>query len=88
MIAQVPWIDRLAHVAGAPVRATFIEAEQPAIPKAADLAHELLDLAVHLGRGPGLHRFRDLACEYQLSRPGRANLRIRSVLDPLRGRVK
>ncbi|MFF3568714.1 PucR family transcriptional regulator [Nocardia jiangxiensis] len=79
------WIDRLAHVAGAPVRATFIEAEQSASPKAADLAHELLDLAVHLGRGPGLHRFRDLACEYQLSRPGRANRRIRSVLDPLRG---
>ncbi|WP_157121664.1 PucR family transcriptional regulator [Nocardia miyunensis] len=78
-------IDRLAHVAGAPVTATFVEAEPAAIPRTADLAHELLDLAVHLGRGPGLHRFRDLACEYQLSRPGRANRRIRSVLDPLRG---
>ncbi|WP_084525727.1 PucR family transcriptional regulator [Nocardia vaccinii] len=78
-------IDRLAQVAGAPVTATFVEAEQAAIPQAADLAHELLDLAVHLGRGPGLHRFRDLACEYQVSRPGRANRRIRSVLDPLRG---
>lgn len=78
-------IDRLAQVAGAPVTATFVAADQSAIPQTADLAHELLDLAVHLGRGPGLHRFRDLACEYQLSRPGRANRRIRSVLDPLRG---
>ncbi|WP_153407259.1 PucR family transcriptional regulator [Nocardia macrotermitis] len=77
-------IDRLTEVAGAPITATFVEAAQAAIPQSADLAHELLDLAMHLGRGPGLHRFRDLACEYQLSRPGRANRRIRSVLDPLR----
>jgi hypothetical protein len=78
-------IDRLAQVAGAPVTATFVEAGHSAIPQTTDLAHELLDLALHLDRGPGLHRFRDLACEYQLSRPGRANRRIRSVLDPLRG---
>ncbi|GGV57438.1 hypothetical protein GCM10010245_90530 [Streptomyces spectabilis] len=34
-------------------------------------AAELLALAEHVGRGPGLHRLTDLAVEYQLAQPGR-----------------
>ncbi|WP_024804034.1 CdaR family transcriptional regulator [Nocardia sp. BMG51109] len=76
-------IDRLGRAAAAPVTATFVAATPERIPDAAERAHRLLDLALGLGRGPGLHRFRQLACEYQLVQPGPANRQLRSLLDPL-----
>ena len=39
---------------------------------AAGRAHELLDVALLFGREGTLHRFSDLAAEYQLTRPGPA----------------
>ncbi|MBF6175928.1 PucR family transcriptional regulator [Nocardia blacklockiae] len=76
-------IDRLSRAADAEVTAAFVPAPRARIPEAADRAHQLLDLALRLGRGPGLHRFRELACEYQLVQPGPANRHLRSLLDPL-----
>ncbi|WP_280334231.1 PucR family transcriptional regulator [Nocardia wallacei] len=76
-------VDRLAQAADAPVTAAFVAAPNDRIPRAADRAHQLLDLALRLDRGPGLYRFRDLACEYQLVQPGPANRHLRSLLDPL-----
>nr|WP_246461999.1 helix-turn-helix domain-containing protein [Nocardia transvalensis] len=76
-------IDRLGEAASAPVTAAFVAAPRDRIPRAADRAHQLLDLALRLGRGPGLHRFQELACEYQLVQPGPANRHLRSLLDPL-----
>ena len=77
-------VARLARAAGAAVTATVVPSARESVPRAADLAHELLDLAVRLRRVPGLYRFRDLAGEYQLARPGRAHEHIAAVLDPLR----
>ncbi|RDI44444.1 PucR family transcriptional regulator [Nocardia mexicana] len=76
-------ITRLGHSAGAPVTATAVAARRDEIPQATEIAHHLLDLAVLLQRGPGLHLFRDLACEYQITRPGPANQRLQSYLRPL-----
>ncbi|WP_155982063.1 helix-turn-helix domain-containing protein [Nocardia sp. BMG111209] len=76
-------VARLARAAAGPVTVAMADADRDRIPPAVELAHELLDLAVRLGRGPGLYRFEDLACEYQLGRPGTANEKIRSVLAPL-----
>ncbi|MQY29811.1 helix-turn-helix domain-containing protein [Nocardia aurantia] len=76
-------VARLTRAAAAPVTVAMADADRDRIPQAVELAHELLDLAVRLGRGAGLYRFEDLACEYQLGRPGTANEKIRSVLAPL-----
>ncbi|WP_109526466.1 MULTISPECIES: helix-turn-helix domain-containing protein [Nocardia] len=53
------------------------------IPAAADIAHEVLDVARRLHGQPGLYRFDDLALEYQLTRPGPGRDRLTAVLDPL-----
>ncbi|MCX4097127.1 helix-turn-helix domain-containing protein [Nocardia sp. alder85J] len=76
-------VARLERAAGAPITVAAVDTDRDDIPHAVEFAHELLDLAVRLDRGPGLYRFEDLACEYQLGRPGTANEKIRSVLAPL-----
>ncbi|WP_460695640.1 helix-turn-helix domain-containing protein [Nocardia thraciensis] len=77
-------IDRLGRAAAAPVTAAVVTAAPERIPRGAERAHELLDLALRLRRGPGVHRFRELACEYQLVQPGPANRHLRGLLEPLR----
>ncbi|WP_280369978.1 PucR family transcriptional regulator [Nocardia wallacei] len=63
--------------------AATVPATSSEIPVAAGQAHELLDLALALGRTSGLYRFDDLALEYQLTRPGLGRERLAAVLDPL-----
>ncbi|MEV6336028.1 helix-turn-helix domain-containing protein [Nocardia vinacea] len=77
-------IARLTRAAGAPMTATFTASPRSRIPPAADRVHKLLDLALRLDRGPGLHRFEDLAHEYQLIQPGPGYQHLRAILDPLR----
>ncbi|MGN2636310.1 PucR family transcriptional regulator [Nocardia takedensis] len=74
-------IAELATAGGLTVAVTEAAAER--IPEAADFAHELLDLALRMHGGPGLHHFDDLALEYQLTRPGPARDHLAGVLDPL-----
>ncbi|WP_063012109.1 PucR family transcriptional regulator [Nocardia kruczakiae] len=72
----------LTRTAGVPIAAAVTRAEAGAIPAAADRAHELLDLTARLGM-TGLHRFDDLALEYQLTRPGPGLDKLSALLDPL-----
>ncbi|MEU1204723.1 helix-turn-helix domain-containing protein [Nocardia sp. NPDC005825] len=76
-------ISGLSTAAQVPVTATVIHAETPRIPEAAEQAHELLDMVHRLECVPGLHRFDDLAMEYQLTRPGPAREYLGTLLDPL-----
>ncbi|WP_433623749.1 PucR family transcriptional regulator [Nocardia sp. CA-120079] len=77
-------VARLTRAAAAPITATFTVSPRSRIRHAADRVHKLLDLALRLGRGPGLHRFEDLAHEYQLIQPGPGYLHLCAILDPLR----
>lgn len=76
-------VDQLTRAAHTPVTAALIEAETADIPRAADEAHDLLDMVLRLGGGPGLFRFGELALEYQLTRPGPGREHLVSLLDPL-----
>ncbi|MFB7718478.1 PucR family transcriptional regulator [Nocardia sp. NPDC056100] len=62
---------------------TAIEASSEDLPHAAGFAHELLELALRLGKPPRLYRFGDLALEYQLTRPGPARRHLANMLEPL-----
>jgi sugar diacid utilization regulator len=75
-------IADLSRTARMPLTATVIRAATAEIPGAADRAHELLDLAARLEM-TGLHRFDDLALEYQLTRPGPGLDQLSALLDPL-----
>lgn len=76
-------IAGLSAAAQVPVTAAMIHAETPRIPDAAEQAHELLDMVQRLDCVPGLHRFDELAMEYQLTRPGPAREYLGTLLDPL-----
>ncbi|MGI5218478.1 PucR family transcriptional regulator [Nocardia sp. CA-290969] len=76
-------VAELAAAAEVPVLATAVTAQRTGITGAADTAHELLDLAQRLQYDPGLYRFRDLALEYQLTRPGPARARLAERVAPL-----
>lgn len=74
---------QLTDAADAELLATVVPAETEKVPAAAELAHELLEVAVRLRRPPGMYRWEDLALEYHLTRPGPAFDRLGSLLDPL-----
>ncbi|MGW5569937.1 PucR family transcriptional regulator [Nocardia thailandica] len=76
-------VDGLTRAARTPVTAALIQADTADIPRAADEAHDLLDMVLRLGGGPGLFRFAELALEYQLTRPGPGREHLVSLLDPL-----
>ncbi|MFJ4657159.1 PucR family transcriptional regulator [Nocardia sp. NPDC088792] len=76
-------IDGLSTAAQVFITATYIHAETPRIPEAAEQAHELLDMVQRLRCEPGLYRFDDLAMEYQLTRPGPGREYLGTLLDPL-----
>ncbi|PSR69224.1 transcriptional regulator [Nocardia sp. MDA0666] len=80
-------LDHVVHTLAAatrtPITATAVHAARAAVPAAATQAHELLDTVHALRCRPGLYRMRDLALEYQLTRPGPALEILGTLLDPL-----
>ncbi|WP_051182187.1 PucR family transcriptional regulator [Nocardia vinacea] len=73
----------LVRNTGEPITATVVQATVSAIPRATDLAHDLLEIVQRLGYGARLYDFDDLVLEYQLTRPGQANERLRTLLSPI-----
>ncbi|NKY89300.1 PucR family transcriptional regulator [Nocardia veterana] len=63
-------VAQLSELAGVPLTAAVVGANAADVPRAAQQAHDLLDTVRRLGRGPGVHRFAELALQYQLTRPG------------------
>ncbi|WP_053649900.1 helix-turn-helix domain-containing protein [Streptomyces sp. XY431] len=76
-------LRRVARAAGVTVRAGGSASVPAEVPAAAALAAEVLEVALAVGRAPGLHRLDDLLVEYQLSRPSRARSRLAALLAPL-----
>ncbi|ONM50228.1 PucR family transcriptional regulator [Nocardia donostiensis] len=76
-------IAYLSEAARVPITATVVTAAPADIPAATEQAHELLDTVQRLTGGGGLHRFNDLALEFQITRPGPAREHLSSILDPL-----
>ncbi|WP_037781786.1 PucR family transcriptional regulator [Kitasatospora purpeofusca] len=76
-------LRRLARAAGVAVRAGGSASAPAEVPAGAALAAEVLEVALAVGRAPGLHRLDDLLVEYQLSRPSRARSRLAALLAPL-----
>ncbi|MFC3965380.1 PucR family transcriptional regulator [Nocardia jiangsuensis] len=68
-----------------PLLATWVPATFHTIPARAELAHELLELAVRVRAGPGVFGADDLALEYQLTRPGPGRDHLARLLTPLDG---
>lgn len=80
------------HALGRTARADLTVAVVPAAPAgvaaAASLAGEVLDVAVRLGRPPGLYRLDDVLVEFHLSRPSAASAQLAALLDPLAERTE
>ncbi|MEU1981196.1 helix-turn-helix domain-containing protein [Nocardia sp. NPDC019395] len=76
-------LTQLSDAADADLLATVVHAETEKIPAAAELAHDLLEVAVRLGRQPGMYQWEDLALEYQITRPGPAFDHLGALLEPL-----
>ncbi|MFI5718585.1 PucR family transcriptional regulator [Nocardia sp. NPDC051750] len=74
---------QLSDAADATLLAAVVHAETAQVPAAAELAHELLEVAVRLGHRPGLYRWEDLALEYHITRPGPAFDHLGALLEPL-----
>lgn len=53
------------------------------VPRVAEQVHAALDVATRLGMTERLHRFSDIAVEYQLTRPGPGRDALSTLLDPL-----
>lgn len=65
------------------ITATVVTAGAADIPDATRQAHELLDIVEQFGLEARVHRFTELALEYQLTRPGAGRARLGRLLDPL-----
>ncbi|MGW5385358.1 PucR family transcriptional regulator [Nocardia sp. NPDC003963] len=76
-------LSQLSDAADRALTATVVSAAPGQVPPAADLAHELLEVAVRLNFPPGAYRWEDLALQYHLTRPGPAFDRLSTLLDPL-----
>ncbi|MEU1544098.1 helix-turn-helix domain-containing protein [Nocardia sp. NPDC005745] len=76
-------VATLSGAAQVPVTAGVVCAGPDEVSAAAVQAHELLDTAQQLERGPGLYRFPELALHYQLTRPGVGRDQLRTHLAPL-----
>lgn len=76
-------VRQLAAAAQVPLTATVCTATPDTVATAARQAHELLDTVEQLGLEPGVHRFDELALEYQLTRPGIGRDLLRTQLAPL-----
>lgn len=76
-------IARLSRAAQVPIIAVALSGPPESTARLSDHAHELLNIAERLHYDGGLYRFRDLALEYQLTRPGPAGDVLAHALDPL-----
>ncbi|MGW0057211.1 MULTISPECIES: CdaR family transcriptional regulator [Nocardia] len=76
-------VEVVADYAAAPVTAVVTRCATEAIPAAARRTHELLDTTESLGIGSGLHKFDDLALQYQLTRPGIGRRILENRIAPL-----
>ncbi|MEU4596653.1 helix-turn-helix domain-containing protein [Nocardia sp. NPDC023988] len=76
-------VETLSTAARAKITAAVVVSGTADIPDAAQLAHELLDIAGRLRYPPALYRFEDLALEYQLTRPGPGLAELGELLAPL-----
>ena len=76
-------IEATARRAGAPITAIMTRCAHTAIPMAARQTHDLLDTTASIGIGPGLHKFDDLALQYQLTRPGIGRHILQARIAPL-----
>jgi hypothetical protein len=75
----------LSEAAGVRIAAVALRVQPAHVRAAADYAHELLDTAQRLQYPGGLYKYTDLAVEHQLTRPGPARDKLRSILDALQG---
>lgn len=80
-------VARLEAAAQAPLHAAVVlGAQSGRVGNAAEVAAELLELVVRLGRPPGLYRVEDVAVEYQMTRPGPARTLLAETVAPLLSR--
>ncbi|MFI8975316.1 PucR family transcriptional regulator [Nocardia asteroides] len=73
----------LSAIARESTTAVAVESATASLPAAADIAHELLDLAICLHKEPRLYVLGELALEYQITRPGPGRDHLVSLLEPL-----
>ncbi|MGW3932985.1 PucR family transcriptional regulator [Streptomyces microflavus] len=76
-------LTRLQRAGGASVLAAAVPALLDDVAEMCPVATELAHIATASARPPGLYRLKDLALEYQLSRPGPARAHVARLLDPL-----
>ncbi|WP_280421162.1 PucR family transcriptional regulator [Nocardia carnea] len=76
-------VDNLSAATYVDITATVVIAAAADVPDATRQAHELLDIVEQLGLAARVHRFTELALEYQLTRPGAGRTRLGRLLDPL-----
>ncbi|MGW6425154.1 helix-turn-helix domain-containing protein [Nocardia sp. NPDC055053] len=76
-------IGAAAETIGTDLLATVVTATPSDHDSASSHARELLTVAIWLDKAAGVYRFRDLALEYQLSRPGRAHDLLVATIDLL-----
>ncbi|WP_157392698.1 PucR family transcriptional regulator [Nocardia terrae] len=75
----------LTEAAGVGLTAVALTGPTERIADLAARAHELVELVHDLGYPAGLYGIRDLAVEYQLSRPGPAREHLAGLLAPISG---
>ena len=84
------WLEALfrdlRRASGAEIVAAVVPADPPDVPAASRLALELRDVAVLVGRPPGVYLLADLLLDYQLSRPSPARDSLAALLGPVRTR--
>lgn len=73
----------LTGAAEPPLTVVALRAATAEIPADSAVAHDMLDIALRLGLPARVHRFGDLALEYQLTRPGPGLEMLAALLDPL-----
>ncbi|TDD48292.1 PucR family transcriptional regulator [Kribbella antibiotica] len=78
---------RLSRVAGVDVTLAITTSAPAAVPAAAALVRDLLDVIRIHRHPPGVYELDDLVLEFQLSRPGPARDRLAQLLEPLEDRA-
>ncbi|WP_245553092.1 PucR family transcriptional regulator [Nocardia veterana] len=76
-------VDAVGQQAETAITAIVTRSAPESIPAAAQQTHELLDTTEAIGIGAGLHKFDDLALQYQLTRPGIARTILETRIAPL-----